>query len=457
VLTMLQACFSAAACIREVVQSTCDATSEHPDCLQHLTVAGCTFSLLYSLLSLTAAEWGIPVPEGSAVRTADFVSILGVKGNCNRAVELTFRVDIALALAKRRLDTRQVSAFLDDFNQPSSTLEGVKLAEHAFLCTLLLACPSEPASLVLPLSVLRNLLFSLTTPEATQATCTIIPAACVQLLVAHATARQRATSISREIAEKLCSWRLSPFSENDEPLPPSSVFYVLGAVALYMRASSGDKGTVAGASLRPLMDVLQHHCTPQWAPVLSCFASLECMMPARSIIKHAQRQATAGMIELVQCMRRGCSGDAVRSFAAVAVAAWWLLDSTERPHVSAILLARLCEEDARIRTAIADALQVIHATSYTPLEKILVAQPATLQQISAELIKRPNVRTFPAVFEFKSTPQGCLWTLSAARLTACCCFAAAQMRAHSKPSQQCQCAGAASDRRGAENRPQVAH
>jgi hypothetical protein len=396
--TMMQACSSAAACIHKKLQSATCVTTAHPDCLQHLTVAGCAFSLLYSLLSLTADEWDISVPEGPAVRTADFVNILEVKGTCSRAVELTFRVDIALALAKGRLDVRQVSAFLEDFNQPSNASEGAKLAEHAFLCTLLLACPSEPASMVLPLAVLRNLLSSLATPGGTQGTSTVVPPAYVQLIVAHATARQHTSSITitRAIAEKMCSWRCS-LGENDEFLPPNSVFYVSGAVALFMRSSSANKTAVAGASMHPFMDVVQHHCSPQWAPLLSCFAVLEHMMPARCIIDNAQRQVTAGMIELVQCMSRGCSGDAVRSFAAVAVAAWWLLDSAARPHVSAMLLARLCEEDARITAAIADALQVIHATSDSPLEKILVAQPATLQQISSQLIKRPNVRAFPAV------------------------------------------------------------
>lgn len=397
----MQACGKTAACTQKLLQSTSGGTSggstAHSACFQQLAVAGCSFSLLYCLLASAAEGMSdMPATGGSTVRTADFADVLKVEGGYRRAMELILRFDIALSLVQRRLDSRMLNSFLEDLSQPNDPTEGTELSEHAFLCTLLLSCPSEPASLALPLSVLRTLLSSLatpdTTPSSTPTTPAIIPPACVQLLVARATARQRALPTARAIAEKMCTWRCS-WGEN-ESLPPACVFYVAGTVALYMHADGADKSALAGSSLRPVVDVVKHHGSPQWAPLLSCFAALEQMTPARCIVNYPHRQTTATTIDLVRCMSRGCSGDAVRSFAAVAVAAWWLLESSARPHVAAMLLARLCEEDARITAAMADALQVIHGISDSPLEQLLVAQPSTLRQISSQLIKRPNVRVY---------------------------------------------------------------
>lgn len=393
--TMKHTCASTAECAHKLLQSTSGSPNTHSEYCQQLAVAGCTFSLLHCLLA-SVAGGSSDTPAGSTVRTCDFVIKKGddstnVDGNYYRAMELIVRFDVALSLVQRRLQAQLLSCFLEDFNQPSSSAKGIQLSEHAFLCALLLTCPSEPASLALPLSVLRTLLSSLTTPGSASATCTIIPPACVQLLVSRGTTRQQALPAARALAEKMCSWRCSS-GEAEDSLPSTSVFYVSGTVALYMHADGVDKSDLAGASMRPFLDVVRHHCSPQWAPLLSCFATLEQMMPARCVINYPQRHVTDTTVDMVRCTSRGCSGDAVRSFAAVAVSAWWLLESSARPQVSAMLLARLCEEDARITASTADALQVIDGTSDTPLQQQLVAQPGTLQQISSQLTNRPNVR-----------------------------------------------------------------
>jgi hypothetical protein len=385
--------------LHNLLQSSAKSANAHAECFQQLTVAGCAFSMLHCLLASVAEglpHLEAPAAAGPAVRTADFVEVLNVEGNYRRAMELMVRFDVALAHAGRRLDAQMIEAFLEDFNQPSDPADGTQLSEHAFLCALLLACPSEPTALALPLSVLRTILSSLpTSAGSAPATSAVIPPPCVQLLVARATVRQRTLPAARAIAEKMCTWRGSP-AEQEGSFTPACAYYVSGAVALYMHAHAADKPIMAGSLLRPSMTAVQHHCSPQWAPVLSCFAALEQMMPARCVVDYPQRQLTPAVVDMVQCMSRCCSGDAVRSFAAVAVAAWWLLESSARQHVSAVLLARLCEQDARITSAMADALHIIHATSDSPIEQLLVAQPATLRQISNKLVERPNVRRFPA-------------------------------------------------------------
>ena len=427
----MHACGNTAACTHKLLKSTSSARAAPSACFQQLAVAGCSFSLLQCLLASSEAGTGAPLGTGGSptVRTADFVDATELQGTYRRVLELLFRFDIALALVQRRLDSRQLSCFVEDLSQPSDPEEATRLAENVFLSALPLACPAEPAALTVPLGVLQALLASITTeegiPSSAAAACAIVPPACVQLLVARATARQHALPTVRAIAEKMCSWKC--FAVESQPLPAACGFYVAGAVALYMHADGADTCTLAGASLRPIVDVAQHHCSREWAPLLSCFAGLEQMAPARCVGDHPHGHVAAATIDLVRSMGRGCSGDTTRSFAAIAVGAWWLLEGSARPHVSAMLLARLCEDDARITAAMADALQAVHAASDRPLEHLLAAHPDTLKQISSQLIKRPNVRlTFFLQLSYLVAPAGMkLW---AAACYTCFLFHATLLR-----------------------------
>lgn len=384
---VVQACGKVAACIHKLLKSPSGAFNANTEDRQRLTVAGCTLALMTGLLG------GSPAVDSTAaafVRTADFVDELRVEGKYSRAMQLMLRFDVAVAFTQRRLDAQMLECFLEDFNQPDGSIEALNVAEHAFLCALLFTSPSEPASLALPLSVLRTILCSFMSPSDSPPSSAIIPAPCVQLLLAGATGHRRALQPARALAAKMSSWSCTSTSDG-ELLAPACLFYVSGTVALDLSSGSTDKSTMAASSIRTLVDAVQHHCSPAWAPLLSSFAVLEQMMPARCIMSHSNRQSAAAALDVVRTVGGGCSGDAVRSFAAVAVAIWWLLDSSARPYVSGLLLQRLCECDARITAAMADALPVVHSTSDTPLDKMLLAQPRALQQICSRLTTHPEV------------------------------------------------------------------